>query len=343
MLVYLGIAVFELILLLFYHQSKTSRAKLWIYIFGCVGLVLVVGLRSYHTGADTIGYVKSFLEIKNIDWDDIVDEFRTDYGFYYFTKFIRMFVTDSPTVYLLITSFLSLIGIFDLIWNNSKSPVLSLYFYITIGNFWFVFTGIRQAIAMSICMLAVRFVQNRKIIPFVALIWLAAQMHHSAYIFVVMYFLGTRKVDIINMLINIAVTVIAFFSYENLLAVANEWLDYDYGVEATGNGLIFFAILLIVLALGIITQSDWVKDKKSTVILNSGVITGILWVFRLISRTAERPSMYWLNTVPVVLSESIESIDDKRGRMYIRLAVIGFTLLFFMYRARGTYYAFFTA
>lgn len=342
MLIYLGIAVFELVLLLFYHQCKTRRAKLWIYVLGCIGLVLVVGLRSYHTGADTIGYVESFIDTKRIDWDDIVDEFRTDYGFYYFTKVIRL-ITDSPTVYLLITSFLSLIGVFDLIWNNSKSPILALYFYITLGNFWFVFTGIRQAIAMSICMISMRFVQNRKIIPFLALIWLAAQMHHSAYIFAVMYFLGTRKVDVVNMLVNIFITIIAFFSYDNLLNMANDLLDYDYDVEATGNGLIFFAILLIVIALGIVTQQDWVKNKKSTVILNGGIITGILWVFRLISRTAERPSMYWLNTIPVVLSESVESIEDRKGRMYIRLAVIGFTLLFFMYRARGMYYAFFTS
>lgn len=339
MVVYLGLAIFELIVLLFFYQSKTDKAKMWLYILACLGLLLVVGLRSNYTGNDTIGYVDSFLEIKYIDWDDITDEFRTDYGFYYFTKFIRLF-TDSPVIYLLITAFLSLFGVFDLIWRNSKSPVLSLYFYITIGNFWFILTGIRQAIAMSICMLAMRFVQNRKIIPFLLCIWLAAQMHHSAYIFVVMYFLGTRKVDIINMLINTVVTVIAYFSYEELLDYANELLDYDYGVEQTDNGLIFFAILLVVIVFAFITKPDWVKDKKSLVIMNSGVLTGIIWFFRLVGRTAERPSMYWLNTVPVMLSESVESIEDRQGRMYIRLVIIGFTLLFFAYRARGVYYNF---
>lgn len=339
MIVFLGLAVFELIILWFYHLAKTQKQKMWLYIIACLGVLLVVGLRSDHTGNDTIGYVQSFLSINNVEWDDIYSEFNRDHGYYYFVKFIRLF-TDSPVVFLLITAFASLIGVFDLVWRNSKSPVLSLYFYITLGNFFFILTGIRQAIAMSICMIAVRFIQERKLGWFLLLVWLAAQFHHSAYIFLVMYFLGTRKVNIISMFTNIVVTVIAYFSYENLLNFANELLDYDYGVEQTDNGFIFFAILLIVIAFALLTKVEWVKDKKSLVIMNSGVICGIIWVFRLISRTAERPSMYWLNTVPVMLSESIEAIDDRRTRMYIKLAAIGFAFLFFAYRSLGLSYAF---
>lgn len=339
MIVFLGLAVFELIVFLFYHQAKTQKQKMWYYIIGCLGVLLVVGLRSDHTGNDTIVYIEHFSNIGYIDWSDITTEYEDEYGFYYFIKFISIF-TDSPVVFLLITAFASLIGIFDLIWRNSKSPVLSLYFYITLGNFFFILTGIRQAIAMSICMIAVRFIQERKLGWFVLLVCLAAQFHHSAYIFLVMYFLGTRKVNIISMFTNIVVTVIAYFSYENLLNIANDILDYDYGVEETGNGFIFFAILLIVIAFALLTKSYWAKEKKGQVILNSGIICGIIWVFRLIGRTAERPSMYWLNTVPVMLSESIESIDDRQTRMYIKLAVIGFTFLFFAYRTLDMSYAF---
>ena len=339
MIVFLGLAIYELFLLFLYNVAKTQNQKKWIYIFACLGMLLVVGLRSIRTGNDTIGYVDSFLGMRYLDWSDIQDEFNRDHGYHYFVKFISLF-TNSPVIFLLITAFASTIGIFDLIWRNSRSPVLSLYFYITLGNFFFLLTGIRQAIAMSICMLAVRFIQERKLGWFVLFICIAAQMHHSAYIFVVMYFLGTRKVNIVSMFTSIVVTVVAYFSYENLLGIVNDVLDYDYGVEETGNGGIFFVILLIINALALMSKAAWVREKRGLVILNSSIICNILWVFRLIGRTAERPSMYWLNVVPVALSESIESVYDREMRTYITVGSIVVSLAFFAYRSIGIPYAF---
>lgn len=339
MTVFLGLAVFELIVLLLYYGTKNQKQRKWLYIIGCLGLFLVVGLRSNNTGNDTQGYVNRFLNDRSLDWSEIAIVHTEELGFYYFIKLIGC-ITDEPYIFLLITALVSLIGVFDLIWRNSKSPVLSLFLYITLGNFFFVLTGIRQAIAMSICMFAVRFVQERKLGRFVLLVWVAAQFHHSAYIFLVMYFLGVRRVNILSMITNIIVTIMAYFSYENLLEFANDILDYDYGVEETGNGFIFFAILLIISAFALVTKNKWAKEKMSLVILNSGIVCNILWVFRLIGRTAERPSMYWLNTVPIMLAESIESIGDPKNRMCLRIATIGFTFLFFAYRCKGIFYAF---
>lgn len=339
MIVFLGLAIYELFLLFFYNVSKTEKQKKWLYIFACLGLLLVVGLRSSHTGNDTPVYIDHFFNVKNLSWESISKEYVDDTGFFYFIKFIGLF-TNSHVIFLLVTAFASTIGVFDLIWRNSRSPVLSLYFYITLGNFFFILTGMRQAIAMSICMLAVRFIQERKLGWFVLFVWLAAQMHHSAYIFIVMYFLGTRKVNIVSMFINIVVTVVAYFSYENLLGLANDILDYDYGVEEAGNGGIFFVILLVINAFAMMSKTSWVRGKKELVILNSSIICNIIWGFRLIGRTAERPSMYWLNTVPVALSESIESVYDRETRLYIQIAAILFTLALFAYRCLGMTYAF---
>ena len=339
MLFYLGIAAFELIVYLIYNQAQNDKQRKWLFILGCVGLWLFVGLRSNYTGSDTSNYVKMFNIIGNIKWNDIVDAYGKDIGFYYLVKLIRT-ITDSTIIFKLITSFASLIGVFVLCWNNTKRPVLALYFYVTIGNLFFIMTGMRQAIAMSLCMLAIHFIQKRKIIPFVLLVLLAAQFHHSAYIFLPMYILGTRRVDALNMLITIVVTAIAYFSYENLLGFANELLDYNYGVEETGNGGIYFVILIVVLVLALITKQNWMKDKKERVIMNTGIMCTVIWVFRLIGRTAERPSMYWLNAVPVVLSESIDSIEGKQDKMLIELGAIALTFAFYAYRSIGQYYAF---
>lgn len=339
MLYYLGIAAFELIVYLIYNQAQNEKQKKWLFILGAVGLWLFVGLRSNYTGNDTIGYVESFQRIVNIKWEGIIDAYNRDHGFYYFVKLIRS-MTDSVVVFKLVTAFLSLIGVFDLCYHNTKRPVLALYFYVTIGNLFFILTGMRQAIAMSICLLSIRFIQKRKFIPFLLFVLLAAQFHHSAYIFLVMYFLGTRRVDALNMLLTIGVTVLAYFSYENLLDIANEVLDYNYEVEELSNGGIFFVILLIILVVAMVTKKYWMKEVKERVIMNTGILAGVIWVFRLIGRTAERPSMYFLNAIPVVLSESIDSIENRQDRMLLELGAIALTFAFFAYRSMGQYYAF---
>lgn len=331
MYIYLGLAAFELVLHALYLQSKSEKTKKWIFFTACVSIFLVVGLRSETTGTDTPVYLANFSSINRIDWKNIATEFSKDSGYYFFVKLIRA-LTDSKTVFLLTTAFMSLFGIFDLIKRNSKAPVLALYFYITLANFSFILTGIRQSIAMSFCMLSVQFIQKRKLIPFLLLVLLAAQFHHSAYIFLVMYFLGTRKINGLNISISVLVTIAAYLSYEKLLDIANELLDYAYDVEYLNNGFIFFAILLFILTICILTKDRWITSLKETVMMNSGIICAIIWVFRLIGRTAERPSMYWLNTIPVILPEALSSIEQPQTRKIITLFAIILSFAFFVYR-----------
>ena len=337
MTVYIGLAVFILLLYILSNATTNEHHKKLFWWLGCLAMLLVIGLRSYHTGSDTIQYVRQFISLQTTEWDLVRP--TKDYGYTYYVKLVSEF-TDSPTIFLLITGFLSCIGIWDLIQRNSSKPLLALFFYITIGNFFFILTGMRQAIAMSFCMLALRYVQERKLIPFAFWILLAAQFHHSAYIFAVMYVLGVRKVNFVSMAINIGVTVAAYFSYESLLNVVNEVLDYNYGVEELDNGGVFFAVLLVIVALALYTKKIWMKDRHTTVIMNSGIICAIIWVFRLIGRTAERPSMYWLNTIPVLLTESIDSFENKNDRFLIEMGAIVLTFLLFVRRVGSLDYAF---
>ncbi len=339
MLVYLGLILIELLLCLAYNGAKSEKAKKGYYILGCLLLLLVVGLRSERTGNDTIGYVNRFLSINEVGWGNIYKEFHKDQGYYIFVKLIRT-VTDLPVVFLLVTAFMSLIGIFDLIWRNAKQPILALCYYILLGNFLFILTGIRQSIAMSICMLSMRYIQKKSFIKFLLLILLAAQFHHSAYIFIVMYFLGRQKANGINLLLNILGTIVAYFSYESLLEIANDILDYDYGVEVAGNGFIFYIILLTIITLAWLTKKYWIEGNNETVIMNTGVMCGMLWTFRLIGRTAERPSMYWLNAIPVLLTNSIFAIRRKEDKVILIAGSLGLALLLFARRAGGIPYSF---
>ena len=50
--------------------------------------------------------------------------------------------------------------------------------------------------------------------------------------------------------------------------------------------------------------------------------------------------MYFLNAIPVVLSESIDSMENKQDGLLVELGAIALTFAFFAYRSLGQYYAF---
>lgn len=339
---YLGIAIFVLIMHLTYRQTSSVSSKKQIWILTCGVILFFVGLRSYYVGNDTIGYINRFFVLRNYSYADIASFDYRDIGYFYFVKTIGLF-TSSPTIFLFITSFVSLIGVFVTAHRYSEYPILVLFFFITLGNFLFVFTGIRQAIAMSICLLSLPYIEKRKVVPFVLIVLLASGIHHSAIIFLPTYFLSQRKINSNNLILTVVVTVIAYFFYDNLLQVANDIVGYSYGVEEVGNGLIFYLILLIILVHAYFNREYWITEDKHLIAMNMAIICAVLWTFRLISRTAERPSLYWLNMIPVVLTNSVCAPrweTQSKNVMLIKLAIIVLALLFFFRRVSGMPYSF---
>lgn len=86
-----------------------------------------------------------------------------------------------------------------IIWRifNSMGSHLVLAFTIFLGKgyLYYFFTAQRQIIAMCICWYALRFVKDRKLIPFILCCIGAAFFHTSAIVFVLIYFFAKIKID----------------------------------------------------------------------------------------------------------------------------------------------------
>ena len=339
---YLAIAIIVFVMHIAYRSTDSKNYRKYIWIFTCAIVFLFVGLRSYYTGNDTKGYVDNFLFYRNYAYADIKLFVDKDLGYYFLVKTIGLF-TASPTVFLLSTSFVSLIGVFATAYRYSDYPILVLFFYITLGNFLFVFSGIRQAIAMSICLLSLPYIEKRKPVLLTLVVLLAASIHHSATIFLPNFFLARRRINYSNLTLTIVVTVVAYFFYDRLLEAANDILGYRYGVEELDNGLVMYFVLVIILVFAYLNRDRWITNDKQLIAMNMAIICAVIWTFRLIGRTAERPSLYWLNMIPVVLTNSLESFERRKGKKKVIIFAIITVLLslaLFIKRVSGVYYGF---
>ncbi len=340
MIMYMGLAITIWIMSEIYQSQSSDQNKKYLWVASCILVLLFMSLRDVSVGSDTIQYVNYFKSVAQIGWGDLNHVYTKDVGFFYILKILGL-VSTSQLWFMFSTSFISLIGVLLYIKDSSRNPILSLYFFITLANFMFVLSGMRQAFAMSICLVATRYIKNQKLIPYVLYVLFAAMCHKSALLFLPMYFIARRKITVGAIFTDIFLVIIAITSYDKLLGIANEWLGYNYEIESVDNGLIMFFVLLIIISLAYITRKNWMVNVEDCVDMNTAIIALMMWALRLVSRVAERPSMYWQNAVPVILTNSICSMNaESRNKNIIKYAAIGLSLLLYMRRVWELRYTF---
>lgn len=305
--------------------NEKQRRLAW--FLACFSMWFLLAFRSDHTGADTIGYVRNFHFVRYLTWGQIPLNFTKDTGFWYLSKALSC-ISVSDIWYLGCMGFLSCLGVWDYLRRNTEEPVLALFFFVTLGNFLFIMTGMRQSVAMSMCLLSLRFAEKKNIPGFLFWLVLGGLCHKSAFLFLPMYYLARRKLTFPNMIINVSGITLCVIFYSFFLQNANELLGYSYEVEEVNSGVIFYLILLLALATVFFRNKPEVGDVKTTINTNMAVIAAGMWTIRLFSRTIERICMYWLTAIPVVLTNALTTGNGGKGGICKYLWILIALLLF---------------
>ncbi len=341
MIYYCAVALWPLLVML---VNYALEKKVGIYkdkekysAFLCVlPMALLYALRYRRIGADTPGYVSSFLNIRNYTFSELFEnEFRHEKGFLLYEKIISLF-TDNYTVYFLITSII-LFGILGrFAYKYSGNVCVFLFLFVSLGTYQFYLTGLRQALAMSICMLAFDYVKNKKVCKFILYVIFASLFHRSAIIFLIVYPLCNLK-KISSTIMSYGITTVGLLiSFTSFNDFVNDLLGYEYGVEQTGNGQIFLILLSIFMLYSLYNVPKIKKRGINTVpIMHLSFITIMLWVLRLVSRVAERPSYYFICGLYAFIGLSFKYGRAKEN-FVINLGIVCISFALFVYRNLGT-------
>ena len=318
------------------QTKRFKRTRWWWLLVAALPMFALIAFRAASMGNDTGGYLKFFDQMVDTPWDKIFVVNSASYefepGFVLFEKLITL-VTHSPQVYQVIYSSIYLISVVTFANQLEKHNFSFLFFFATMGTYTFMFTGVRQCLAMSICLLSYTFIKKRKFIPFLLLLILAFTFHKSAILFIAAYFIYNRKIGWINTIIYSAFAVFAYLYIDVIQEWFNDKLDYDYGVEETGNGFIFFAVIALVTAFSFFMILFYKKKAPESMgLLNIGVIALVMWLLRLATRVAERPSLYFLFFSAAMLCYALDAPPKSRDRIIYKVAVYSAFMLLFVYR-----------
>ena len=318
-------------------ETKKYKRLRWRWLFlAALPLFVLIAFRGSHMGADTSVYLKFFKQVQITPWNRLLAEndatYKFEPGFVVFEKLLT-YVTKSEQVYQVIYSSIYFLATVFFANQLEKCNFSFLYFFATIGTYTFMFTGVRQCLAMSICLFSYYFIKKRKLIPFLLLMLLAFSFHKSAILFIITYFIYNRKISWGNSLIYAIFGGLAFIYIDIIQEWFNDSLDYDYAIEETGNGFIMFAIIVIVTMFSFLMILYYKKQTKESVgMLNIGVITLILWFLRLATRVAERPSYYFMFFSAAMLVYALDALSETKDELLYKFIVYSSFMLLFVYK-----------
>ena len=151
---------------------------------------LFLGLRSPTVGSDTVSYRESFFEITKYG----LSLLHMELGFLYLNKIVALLGGEFHWL-LIISAFIPLYFIRKSIIYFEVYNIFLAYFVLLCSSFLliYLFSGIRQGIAMGIVLYGYKYVIERKFWHFLFSIFGASLFHFSAIVVIPIYWL-TRKI-----------------------------------------------------------------------------------------------------------------------------------------------------
>lgn len=314
--------------------DENKRNKKIFYIICGICIFLVMGLRDKTTGTEDTSVYYSLLEtissdislseyLKSRNPDETFFLFA-EHGFSTFVWILGRLKLD-PQSLIIASSLIISSCVMVFFYRHSKDSLVSVLMFICLGSFTFAMNGMRQAMAMSICLLSYAFVEKRKIIPFILTILLATMFHKTALIFSVAYLINFIKPKLSNMVIFVAALLIFFVFQDNLIEIFDEVANKDYsdGESLDGGGIITVLIYIGGIVLYFLGIKKF-NDNNLLPLLMLGIVGLYLYLCRYFAiQMFERLSYYFYYSIPILVAAEFSQIEKTERR----IVTIMFTIL----------------
>lgn len=303
--------------------SDAEKRK--IFIFALLPVYCLLAFKDASIGGDTASYLGSYetlAEFHDLSSLDMWGYKRIEWGY----KMYLMMLTSlfsNPQYLLIVSSLFVCLTLYHYINRTSTNKSLALFFFVSMGFFQFAMSGIRQTLAICIVLWSYRFIVQKKLWKFAIVVLLAMQFHKSAVVFAPVFYIANMQVSKKTVSLMFIGMFVLLFTADKLLLSAADIMNYDYGVESTGNGYQFFAIVFFITVL-IVKNREYLQGLRdsNSMMINVNFVSLALWVVRLISRTAERVSLYFMPYTYVALEEYLSALPSNKRKQYTIIAIV---------------------
>lgn len=324
--------------------GKKNDGRLSYVIWGMLPLLLIMGLRSAEVGIDLVSYVNRY---ENAEEMMGVASTASEMGFNYFNLLLSKFEL-SWQGYLIICTIFLIIGLSAFLHKYSSDIFYSLFIYMTIGLFSMNMSGIRQSLAISICLMALvtyeKLFREKKLkayICFYVLVFVAITFHNSALIFVIVPFLTSWRFTKKQCLFMLIVASAAIF-YKNFITGAlpsfegTRYSDFTFDQEYAINPLVIaFTIVIPLISLYYIpTQQDGRFSNKMSLMFIFASLNVFFTILSINNNQLGRVGYYFIPCDLVLLPAMIASLNGSE-RTFVKIVTTLVCIVYFILGAIG--------
>lgn len=186
------IYVFLILIWYWLYKHRDGLSPLALCIRLSIPLLLVMGLRHVCVGSDTEQYLFRY-EYSQLILED--DNYQWEKGYNYLTYLFHDVFNLHWQWFLFFTSAIYCVSLAMFISTYSNSPLLSFFLHLTIGMFVMSMSGIRQTMAVALCIISLLIITRkknnniRKFILAISLVLLAYSFHNSSWFFLPFLFM----------------------------------------------------------------------------------------------------------------------------------------------------------
>ncbi len=316
------------------------------FVLGTVILAYVTGQRFAY--GDTYAYMESFSE-STVTVSEVLSNFKLgeEQLFLLIKAFIKQYISTEPRVFIEIVSFITIVPILYFYFNYTGDLKFAFLLFVLSGCWEHSMNGLRQYLACAIMLMALSLLYKRKWYLYIPIVILAAQIHTSAYIFIVVYFIANKpawgKFTKIMLVIGLflLVTYPITGSFMNNLFVESTDYGSKYNIVEFSNNINMFrlAVMSVPVVVSFINRKNMIgKYKYYDIVFNMSLLCAMCTLIGLFSAVYARLNLYFEVFNVILLVWNIDDMIKQERYKWIKYACIVCFAAYFIYQMVFTYH-----
>lgn len=306
------------------YQTSSGSMDVFMLIF-----MLLLALRSIEVGVDTVQYQRLFNTYSGQSVRQLWNSSDHEFGFKFLNRLVGI-VGGNYQLLLTVSAVISVYPLYFFYKRESEKQLLTIALFLTVAPFVMYFSGIRQAMAMSLGIAAWYCAREKKLLRFLAVVLILIQFHRSAIIVFALYPLYHARITRRWLWFVIPCIVLIFVFRNQIFRVMLVLMWDDYGSIRETGATSILALLILLGIYSYIIPDEKNMDKDTVAMRNILLFTIAIQIFAMLHTLAMRMNYYFLIYIPILIPK-IANRSQKRYKQIADLSVAVMTIFFFCY------------
>jgi hypothetical protein len=247
-------------------------------------------------------------------------------------------ITKNYQIFLIVVAAITVMPVAKLYSEDKQYGFLKVALFMNMSVFIMMFSGLRQSIAMSVGLIAYKYVREKKPLRFLLLALIAIGFHHTGFMILLYYPLYHLRLTKNQLWFTIPVIGLVFVFNRQIFTWASSVLNriigekYEVEIEETGAYLMIILFVLFAIAAYFFPDEDKI-DAEMNGLRNFLLMAVLLQCFAPLHALSMRLNYYYIIFVPIVVPKTFKYAKDsiKTVANIARYIIVGFFVAYYLY------------